>query len=83
MSHQCVVKCRVCEHSESVDFAHCLRMGWPKHHGVTMILQPGITKEQVAAATQVAFLPETERLRSNQFTLPSRKAPVAKKGIAR
>lgn len=83
MDQKCTIKCRVCEHSESVDFAHCLRMGWPKHHGVTMILQPGVTKEQIAAAVDAQFLPVMERLRSNQFTLPSRKAPVAKKGIAK
>lgn len=33
------MRCSQCGREERVNFAHCLRFGWPSCHGYTMTLQ--------------------------------------------
>jgi phage FluMu protein Com len=47
------VRCSKCGRTEEVNFAACLRAGWPKCHGYTMTLTE--TTADVGAATAAAL----------------------------
>lgn len=50
-----LVECSVCGHQKPVDFAHCLRHGWPQHCGLTMTLIEHPTGDALAAACDRAI----------------------------
>ena len=54
-----VVACLTCKRTEDVDFAKCLRLGWPKCHGATMRLVT--TMADVGEATRKAMPPLTPK----------------------
>jgi len=56
-----LVRCEVCGFEKRVDFAYCLRHGWPQHCGLTMRLVEHPTGEALATACDNAIrsqLPE-------------------------
>ncbi len=63
MANDCTLRCQICEHEQAANFSHSLKMGWGKHCGYTMRLQSEVSGEMLKSATEVCFLPESQRSR--------------------
>ena len=63
MDNDCKLVCQICAAEQGANFSHSLRMGWAKHCGYTMRLQSEVSGEMLKGATEVCFLPMSERFR--------------------